>query len=119
MWRGSGGRSADQTAKLISPLKVPDKCFFCSWCGVAVVAGQRISLLGSVPSQGNYGPTNFTLPASFLGKVNKSYVITIEYIVFTKIFSRAVRGGRLREIRNYVDFTLLLIWPWSVLSFIY
>jgi len=73
VWCGSGGISADQTAKLIAPLKVPDNFSVCSWCGVAVVAGQRISLLGSVPSQGNYGPSNFTLPASFLGKVNKSY----------------------------------------------
>lgn len=39
------------------------------WCGMAFVAGQRISLLGPVPSLANFTPDNSTTAPRYLGKM--------------------------------------------------
>lgn len=39
------------------------------WFGVAILAGQRISLMGPAPSQAYYTPANMTLYTNFLGKM--------------------------------------------------
>ena len=45
--------------------------FTLSWCGVAFLTGQRISLLGSVPSQAYFTPANSTIYSNFLGKASQ------------------------------------------------